>query len=55
MYVACEDHVEHALDEFTVEFEKPPDLYQLDAVPTNDVPVPEHCHFCSRPPIYLIT
>lgn len=54
MFVVCEEHLDEAVDDFLEEFEESPDLYSLEETTFTQWVVPETCHFCDRPPRYLV-
>lgn len=55
MLVACEEHIDHAIEQFLEELEQPPALHRLDSATFTQWAVPKQCHFCSRKPVYLLT
>lgn len=55
MYVTCDKHVDNGIDEFVDQFATSPDLYRLEKVQFTDWTAPTQCHFCSLPPVYLLT
>lgn len=54
MYVVCNEHLEDAIEEFVETFEQPPDIYELEEVSFTDWASPHNCHYCERPPKYLV-
>jgi CxxH/CxxC protein (TIGR04129 family) len=54
MYVVCNEHLEDAIEEFVETFEQPPDIYELEEVSFTDWASPHSCHYCERPPKYLV-
>lgn len=54
MYAACNEHIENVIDQYVDEHQLSPDLYRLADAPETPGPIPAHCHFCSRPPVYLL-
>lgn len=54
MFVVCEEHLDEAVDDFLEEFGESPDLYSLEETTFTQWVVPETCHFCDRPPRYLV-
>lgn len=55
MYVACEEHIEHVIDQYVDEKELSPDLHRIDTLAQTNRDIPAKCHLCSRPPVYLLT
>ncbi|MCR3920977.1 MAG: CxxH/CxxC protein [Firmicutes bacterium] len=53
MYVACQEHIDHAIEAYIDKFERSPDLYLLDRIDIGETK-PERCHFCERTPVYLV-
>ena len=54
MYVVCNEHLEDAIEEFVETFEQSPDIYELEEVSFTDWASPHNCHYCERPPKYLV-
>jgi len=54
MYVVCNEHLEDAIEEFVETFEQSPDIYELEEVSFTDWASPHTCHYCERPPKYLV-
>ncbi|MFY9175096.1 MAG: CxxH/CxxC protein [Peptococcia bacterium] len=55
MILACNDHVERALEDFTIEREAPPDLFRLDQLEPGKQTIEEDtCSYCSAKAIYVV-
>ena len=54
MYVVCMSHLEEALDDFVIEFEQSPDIYELDEIRFTDWKTPEKCDYCEEKPRFLV-
>lgn len=54
MYVVCMEHIEDAIDEFVVEFEQTPDIYELDKVSFTEWESPDVCDFCKNKPKFIV-
>ncbi|MCW3488937.1 CxxH/CxxC protein [Dethiobacter alkaliphilus] len=54
MYAVCAEHVEQAIDLYVDEYELSPDLHRLEEY-QKEKKVPDHCLYCSLPPVYLLT
>lgn len=54
MYVVCMEHIEDGIDEFVVEYEQSPDVYELDKISFTDWESPEKCEFCDGKSRFLV-
>ncbi len=54
VYVVCMEHIEDAIDEFVVEFEQSPDIYELGKISFTDWESPDKCEFCEKKPRFLV-
>ncbi|MEB3103202.1 CxxH/CxxC protein [Ferviditalea candida] len=54
MYVVCKDHVELAIDKFIDEYEKAPDIVDLQEVEFSAWEQPGHCDHCRQEARFLV-
>lgn len=54
MLLACEEHLDRALDEFTERRREPPDLFLPSQVDTDNCEEEKTCSFCSREAVYVL-
>ena len=54
MFVVCMEHLERALEEFVVDYEQSPDIYELEKVSFTDWQSPHKCDFCDEIPRFLV-
>ncbi len=54
MYIVCMDHLEDALEDFVVEYEQSPDIYELEEVSFTDWQSPQKCDYCEKMPRFLV-
>lgn len=55
MILACGEHVERALEDFTIEKEAPPDLCRLDQLnPDKRMELKDTCVYCTNKAVYVV-
>ncbi len=54
MYVVCKEHLVDALDDFLVEYEQTPDVYELKKLSFTDWKAPNKCNYCNEKPKYIV-
>lgn len=54
MYIVCMEHLEDALEDFVVEYEQSPDIYELEEVSFTDWQSPQKCDYCDKMPRFLV-
>jgi CxxH/CxxC protein (TIGR04129 family) len=52
--LACDEHLDRALDEFTERHREPPDLFLLNQVAIDNREGERACSFCSREAVYVL-
>lgn len=53
MILACEEHLERALEDFTMERQAPPDLFMLEQVET-PILADSPCAYCDSKAVYVV-
>lgn len=54
MILACAEHLERALEDFTIEREAPPDLFMLNQVEAPPEVADSACAYCDHKAVYLV-
>lgn len=54
MILACEEHLERALEDFTIERQAPPDLFRLEQLEAAFVSADSACAYCDHTALYVV-
>lgn len=55
MTIACPEHVERAIEDFTIEKEAPPDLFRIDQLePEKQLKLENTCAYCPNKAVYVV-
>ncbi|MFZ5753518.1 MAG: CxxH/CxxC protein [Bacillota bacterium] len=55
MLLACQEHLDRALDNFTEKYHEPPEMFLMSQVIDEDLSdMPQVCHYCGREAVYVV-
>lgn len=54
MFLACDEHLDLAIDEFTEKYQEPPDLYLVSQIKDRVLEEDSKCTFCDQKAVYAV-
>lgn len=54
MFLACNDHLDLAIDEFTEKYQEPPDLFLVTQIKNQVFLGDTKCSFCGEEAVYVV-